>query len=189
MGLKRKEKLFSSLENREEKEKLFLRFLKIERRTRHEKQLLASERKKSESFLFENFSRSRLLSMSAIGLLQMHHQPLPPVHPCQKLEGGKSRRKTTTAGVAFLPRSHSDCISCISCISCSCISCISCCFGFAPCCFNLCFSTAFSCFWYLNQVAAALALSTTATLSFFKTVGVSTVAIPLLLELFLLFLL
>ena len=64
MGLKKKEKLFSSLENREEKEKLFLRFLKIERRTRHENQLLASEREKSESFLFENFSRSRLLSMS-----------------------------------------------------------------------------------------------------------------------------
>ena len=66
MGLKKKEKLFSSLENREEKEKLFLRFLKIERRTRHENQLLASEREKFESFLFENFSRSRLLSMSAV---------------------------------------------------------------------------------------------------------------------------
>ena len=64
MGLKKKEKLFSSLENREEKEKLFLRFLKIERRTRHGNQLLASEREKSGSFLFENFSRSRLLSMS-----------------------------------------------------------------------------------------------------------------------------
>ena len=68
MGLKKKEKLFSSLENREEKEKLFLRFLKIERRTRHENQLLASEREKSESFLFENFSRSRLLSMSNLVL-------------------------------------------------------------------------------------------------------------------------
>ena len=64
MGLKKKEKLFSSLENREEKEKLFLRFLKIERRTRHENYLLESEREKSESFLFENFSRLRLLSMS-----------------------------------------------------------------------------------------------------------------------------
>ena len=36
MGLKKKEKLFSNLENREEKEKLFLRFLKIKRRMRHE---------------------------------------------------------------------------------------------------------------------------------------------------------
>ena len=50
MGLKQKEKLFPSLENREEKEKLFLRFLKVERRTRHENQLLRATEKNLNHF-------------------------------------------------------------------------------------------------------------------------------------------
>ena len=51
-----------NLKKREGKEKFFHKFLKIERRTRHENSFLQLERENSESFLFENFSRARLLS-------------------------------------------------------------------------------------------------------------------------------
>ena len=63
-----------NLKKREEKENFPPKILKIERRTRHENSLLQLERENYESFLFENFSRSRLLSMtdSTLGLYNMY---------------------------------------------------------------------------------------------------------------------
>ena len=62
-----RENFLTNLENREEKETFNIKNLKKqeekERRTRHENSLLQLERKNYESFLFKNFSRSRLLSM------------------------------------------------------------------------------------------------------------------------------
>ena len=54
------------LKNREEKEKYFLKILKIEKKKRNEISFLEIEREKYGSFLFEIFSRSRLLSMSVL---------------------------------------------------------------------------------------------------------------------------
>ena len=63
------------LKNREEKEKYFLKILKIEKRRRNEVSFLEIERDKSGSFLSEIFSRSRLLSMSALPI------PIPTLFP------------------------------------------------------------------------------------------------------------
>ena len=60
---RRKRNSVKNLENREKKENFFLKILIIERRVRNENSLLQHESEKYESFLFENFSRSRLLSM------------------------------------------------------------------------------------------------------------------------------
>ena len=66
------------LKNREEKEKYFLKILKIlkiEKKKRNEISFLEIERDKSGSFLSEIFSRSRLLSMSALPI------PIPTLFP------------------------------------------------------------------------------------------------------------
>ena len=67
-----RENFLKNPENRDQKVNFFLKLfkiLKIERRTRLENTFLQLEREICRSFLFENFSRSRLLSMSAIQLM------------------------------------------------------------------------------------------------------------------------
>ena len=64
-----KENCFKNLTNREEKENFCLKILKIEKRKRNENTILQLEREKYESFLLEIFSRSRLLSMTAMVLI------------------------------------------------------------------------------------------------------------------------
>ena len=72
-----KENCFKNLTNREEKEDCCLKILKIEKWKRNENTILQLEWEKYESFLLEIFSRSRLLSMTALQCERLSYRWFP----------------------------------------------------------------------------------------------------------------